>query len=37
VAVDFIQLTTAGEVDGRFQLIASNPPYIASADPHLPR
>ncbi len=36
LAVDFIQSSWLQEVDGRFQLIASNPPYIASADPHLP-
>ena len=35
LAVDFIQSSWLQEVDGRFQLIASNPPYIASADPHL--
>ena len=35
LAVDFIESSWLQEVAGRFQLIASNPPYIASADPHL--
>ena len=37
--VEFIQSCWLAQVDvkpgGRFQLIVSNPPYIASADPHL--
>ena len=33
--VDFIQSGWLAQVTGRFHLIASNPPYIASADPHL--
>ena len=36
LAVVFIESSWLQQVDGRFQLIASNPPYIASADPHLP-
>lgn len=32
----FIQSNWLQEVSGCFHLIASNPPYIASADPHLP-
>lgn len=32
----FIQSSWLQEVSGCFDLIASNPPYIASADPHLP-
>ena len=35
LAVAFIESSWLQQVDGRFQLIASNPPYIASADPHL--
>ena len=35
LAVAFIESSWLQEVDGHFQLIASNPPYIASADPHL--
>ena len=33
--VDFIQSGWLAQVTDRFHLIASNPPYIASADPHL--
>jgi release factor glutamine methyltransferase len=33
--VEFMQSHWLQEVSGSFQLIASNPPYIASADPHL--
>jgi release factor glutamine methyltransferase len=33
--VDFIQSHWIEEVSGHFHLIVSNPPYIASADPHL--
>lgn len=33
--LDFIQSHWLKEVSGHFHLIASNPPYIASADPHL--
>lgn len=33
--VDFIESGWLAQVTGRFHLIASNPPYIASADPHL--
>ncbi len=33
--VRFIQSHWLQEVSGHFHLIASNPPYIASADPHL--
>lgn len=33
--VDFIQSGWLAQVTGHFHLIASNPPYIASADPHL--
>ena len=35
LAVNFIESSWLQEVQGRFHLIASNPPYIASADPHL--
>jgi len=35
VDVDFIQGHWLKEVSGHFHLIVSNPPYIASADPHL--
>jgi release factor glutamine methyltransferase len=35
LAVDFIQGHWLKEVSGHFHLIVSNPPYIASADPHL--
>lgn len=35
LAVAFIESSWLQGVDGRFHLIASNPPYIASADPHL--
>jgi release factor glutamine methyltransferase len=33
--LDFIQSHWLGKVSGHFHLIVSNPPYIASADPHL--
>lgn len=33
--LDFIQSHWLEEVSGHFRLIVSNPPYIASADPHL--
>ena len=33
--VEFIESCWLAQVSGRFHLIASNPPYIASADPHL--
>lgn len=33
--VQFIESHWLQQVSGRFHLIASNPPYIASADPHL--
>lgn len=35
LAVQFIESHWLAGVEGRFDLIASNPPYIASADPHL--
>jgi release factor glutamine methyltransferase len=35
LAVQFLESSWLQEVNGRFDLIASNPPYIASADPHL--
>jgi release factor glutamine methyltransferase len=35
LAVDFIESCWLAQVSARFHLIASNPPYIASADPHL--
>ena len=35
LAVAFIESNWFAQVNGRFHLIASNPPYIASADPHL--
>lgn len=35
LAVAFIESSWLQGVNGRFHLIASNPPYIASADPHL--
>ena len=35
LAVQFIESNWLAQVSGRFHLIASNPPYIASADPHL--
>ena len=35
LAVHFIESSWLAQVTGRFHLIASNPPYIASADPHL--
>ncbi len=34
--VEFIQSHWLQNVSGKFQLIVSNPPYIAAADPHLP-
>ena len=33
--VQFLESSWLQQVNGRFALIASNPPYIASADPHL--
>jgi len=36
LALAFIQSDWLEQIDGRFHLIASNPPYIASGDPHLP-
>ena len=33
--VEFMESYWLAQVSGRFNLIASNPPYIASADPHL--
>ena len=33
--VEFMESHWLAQVSGRFHLIASNPPYIASADPHL--
>ncbi|MBH2019264.1 MAG: peptide chain release factor N(5)-glutamine methyltransferase [Burkholderiales bacterium] len=35
LAVEFIESRWLEQVGGSFHLIASNPPYIASADPHL--
>jgi release factor glutamine methyltransferase len=35
LAVEFIESCWLQEVNALFHLIASNPPYIASADPHL--
>jgi len=35
LAVEFLESSWLKQVSGRFHLIASNPPYIASADPHL--
>ncbi|MDB5885120.1 MAG: [protein release factor]-glutamine N5-methyltransferase [Polaromonas sp.] len=35
LAVSFIESSWLEQVSGRFHLIASNPPYIAQADPHL--
>ena len=35
LAVDFIESNWLEQVSARFHLIVSNPPYIASADPHL--
>ena len=35
LAVQFQQANWLAGVEGRFDAIASNPPYIASADPHL--
>ena len=35
LAVEFVESRWLARVSGRFHLIASNPPYIASADPHL--
>lgn len=37
LTVMFIESSWLERVKGRFHLIASNPPYIASADPHLAR
>ena len=36
LAVQFLQGDWLSGVQGRFDLIVSNPPYIADADPHLP-
>lgn len=36
LTVAFVQSHWLQQVDGNFHLIVSNPPYIASADPHLP-
>ena len=33
--VEFLESHWLAQIRGRFHLIASNPPYIASADPHL--
>lgn len=33
--VQFLESSWLEQISGRFDLIASNPPYIASADPHL--
>ena len=35
LVVEFVESNWLAQVGGRFHLIASNPPYIASADPHL--
>ena len=35
LTVNFIESAWLAQMTGRFHLIASNPPYIASADPHL--
>ncbi|MGV8803975.1 MAG: peptide chain release factor N(5)-glutamine methyltransferase [Polaromonas sp.] len=35
LALTFIESHWLNQVDGRFDLVLSNPPYIASADPHL--
>ena len=35
LTIDFIQSDWLTQVSGRFHLIASNPPYIPNADPHL--
>jgi release factor glutamine methyltransferase len=35
LTIDFIESRWLEQVKGGFHLIASNPPYIASADPHL--
>ena len=35
LTIDFVESSWLAQVTGRFHLIASNPPYIASADPHL--
>ena len=34
--VQFIQSSWLAQVEGSFQLIVSNPPYITDTDPHLP-
>ena len=36
LAIDFAQGNWLAGVDGTFDLIVSNPPYIAAGDPHLP-
>ncbi|MEO6319518.1 MAG: peptide chain release factor N(5)-glutamine methyltransferase, partial [Polaromonas sp.] len=35
LTIDFLESRWLAQVKGGFHLIASNPPYIASADPHL--
>ena len=35
LAVQFLEGNWLNEASGRFHVIASNPPYIANADPHL--
>ena len=35
LAISFLQSHWLSQVEGHFDLIASNPPYVASADPHL--
>ncbi|MFM9900917.1 MAG: peptide chain release factor N(5)-glutamine methyltransferase [Polaromonas sp.] len=35
LSIRFLNSDWFGQVDGRFDLIVSNPPYIADADPHL--
>ena len=35
LTIDFVESSWLAQVTGRFDLIVSNPPYIASADPHL--
>ena len=35
LAVEFIESDWLAQVNGHFHVIASNPPYVASADPHL--
>ena len=33
--IRFLQCDWFGDIDGRFEVILSNPPYIAATDPHL--